>query len=233
MTYLFGNFSEFQSHLGYSFNNPKLLVEAFTHKSAFSNHRERMIESNERLEFLGDAVVDLVLSDILMNEYPSDEEGDLTKKRASLVNEYSLYEIAMQLKLENYIQLGRAEVEAGLNQNQRILASCLEALLGALYVDGGFAVVKQVVLALFATKFEKLKMGVNEFEDFKTQLQEKIQKKYHMTPSYTLVGSQGPEHQKIFEVEVLLEGKVLAKANGRNKKIAEQNAAKIALEEMS
>ncbi|MES2767625.1 MAG: ribonuclease III [Bdellovibrionota bacterium] len=237
MTYhlklLGGNFVEFQSLLGYSFNNPKLLIEAFTHKSAFNGQKERLLESNERLEFLGDAVVDLIMSDILMKEYPDNTEGDLTKKRASLVNEFSLFEIAINLELEKYVQLGRSEVEVGMNQNQRILASCFEALMGALYLDGGFEVVRKVVEALFRQKIEKLKQGVNDFEDFKTQLQEKLQKKFRQTPLYSVTGSTGPEHQKIFEVEVLLDGKVLAKANGRNKKIAEQNAARIALEDMT
>lgn len=223
----------FQSQLGYSFRNPKLLIEAFTHKSVLNGQKERMLESNERLEFLGDAVLDLAMSDFLMKEYSQDAEGDLTKKRASLVNELSLCEIALSLDLDKYIQIGRSEIEAGLNKNQRILASSLEALIGALYLDGGFQVARKVVEALFAQKFEKIKAGVNEFEDFKTQLQEKLQKKYHQTPLYHMIGSSGPEHQKTFEVEVSLDGKVLAKANGRNKKIAEQNAAKIALEEMS
>jgi len=233
MTFLHGNFVEFQSHLGYSFKNPKLLIEAFTHKSALNGNKERLLESNERLEFLGDAVVDLIMSDVLMREYPTATEGDLTKKRASLVNELSLFEIAINLGLDKYVQLGRSEVEAGMNQNQRIIASCFEALMGALYLDGGFEISKKVVEVLFNEKIEKLKAGVKEFEDFKTQLQEKIQKKYHQTPLYSMIGSSGPEHQKIFEVEVLLDGKVLAKANGRNKKIAEQNAAKIALEDMT
>lgn len=233
MTFLYENFLEFQSHLGYSFQNPKLLIEAFTHKSALNGNKERLLESNERLEFLGDAVVDLIMSDILMREYPTVTEGDLTKKRASLVNELSLFEIAINLGLEKYVQLGKSEVEAGMNQNQRIIASCFEALMGALYLDGGFEVSKKVVETLFSEKIEKLKAGVNEFEDFKTQLQEKIQKKHRLTPNYNMVGTTGPEHQKIFEVEVLLDGKVLAKANGRNKKIAEQNAARIALEDMA
>lgn len=223
----------FQSKLGYSFQNPKLLIEAFTHKSVLNGQKEHMLESNERLEFLGDAVLDLVMSDFLMREYSQDAEGDLTKKRASLVNEFSLCEIALNLDLDKYIQIGKAEIESHLNKNQRILASSLEALLGALYLDGGYEVVKKVIEALFTQKFEKLKAGVNEFEDFKTLLQEKLQKKFHQTPLYHMIGSSGPEHQKTFEVEVSLDGKVLAKANGRNKKIAEQNAAKIALEEMS
>lgn len=225
--------AQFQSQLGYSFQNPKLLIEAFTHKSALNGQKDRMIESNERLEFLGDAVIDLIMSDILMREYPQEAEGDLTKKRAALVNEFSLCEMGAKLNLDKFIQLGRSEIEVGMNRNQRILASCFEAMIGALYLDGGFEIAKKVVESLFTEKIEKLKAGVSEFEDFKTQLQERIQKKYHLTPSYSLIGSQGPEHQKVFEVEVLLNGKVLAKANGRNKKIAEQNAARIALEEMS
>jgi ribonuclease-3 len=226
------HFQQFQSQLGYTFKNPKLLFEAFTHKSVLNGHKERMLESNERLEFLGDAVIDLVMSDLLMREFPENAEGDLTKKRASLVNESSLCEIAMNLKLETYIQVGRVELEVGLNKNQRILASCFEAVIGALYLDGGFQIVSKVIEVLFTEKFDKVRAGVNEFEDFKTQLQETLQKKHHQTPIYNIVGSTGPEHQKIFEVEVLLDKQVLAKASGRNKKIAEQNAAKKALEEM-
>ena len=238
MTYLLTpngleNFQQFQSKLGYTFQNPKLLLEAFTHKSVLNGLKDRLLESNERLEFLGDAVVDLIMSDILMKEYPESTEGDLTKKRASLVNELSLCDIAMTLDLDKFVQLGRSEIEVKMNLNQRILASCFEALIGALYLDGGFEITKKVIEAFFSEKLEKLKSGQNDFEDFKTKLQEKVQKKYHKTPLYNITGSTGPEHQKIFEVEVVVDGKVIAKANGRNKKMAEQSAAKIALEELS
>ncbi len=238
MTYLMTDIGvehlvQFQSKLGYSFKNPKILIESFTHKSVLNGQKDRLLECNERLEFLGDAVLDLVMSDKLMDAFPTHSEGDLTKKRASLVNETALSEVALDLELNKYVQMGRAEIEVQMNTNPRILASTLEALIGALYIDGGFEVVKTILDSLFAAKIEKLKMGVSDFEDFKTRLQEIIQKKYHLTPTYNLTGSTGPEHQKIFEVEVLLEGKVLARATGRNKKIAEQNAARIALEELS
>src|SRR5690606_2185202 len=145
----------------------------------------------------------------------------------------ALSEVGLELDLNKFIQMGKVEIEVQMNNNPRILASTFEALMGALYIDGGFEVVKTIVDSLFVSRIEKLKMGLNDFEDFKTRLQEKLQKKYHLTPTYSLAGSTGPEHQKIFEVEVLLEGKILARATGRNKKIAEQNAAKIALEELS
>lgn len=219
--------TDLEKRLNFKFKDAKLLEQALTHRS-FQEDKSQ----NERLEFLGDAVIDLVMSDLLMREFPQNAEGDLTKKRAALVNEFSLCEIATNLKLDTYIQVGRVELDVGLNKNQRILASCFEAIMGALYLDGGFQIASKVVEVLFVDKFEKIRAGVSEFEDFKTQLQETLQKKHHQTPTYNIIGSTGPEHQKIFEVEVLLDQEVLAKATGRNKKIAEQNAAKKALEEM-
>jgi ribonuclease-3 len=137
--------------------------------------------------------------------------------------------LALELGLDKYIQLGK--FESGLQKNSRILASTFEALLGATYMDGGYIAVQTILESLFSERMERLKIGISEFEDFKTQLQEVSQKKYHTTPQYNLVGSSGPEHQKIFEVEVILNGKILAKASGKSKKIAEQNAAQKALEE--
>lgn len=222
-------FSELQTHLGYTFQDFRLLVQAFTHKSVFNGQKERLLESNERLEFLGDAVLDLILSDLLMQAFPKDTEGDLTKKRASLVNETALCEISMELGLDKYIQLGRFEKD--LQRNSRILASAFEALLGAIYLDGGFVVVKTILKSFFSERIDRILNGITEFEDYKTHLQEVIQKKYHTTPQYRLVKSEGPEHQKIFEIEVSLNGKVLAIATGKNKKSAEQNAAQKVLEE--
>ena len=165
-----------------------------------------------------------------MLNFPEDAEGDLTKKRAALVNEITLNEIAQNLELQSYIQLGKAEQDSGLNMNSRLLSSCLEALLGAIYIDSGYQEAYAVVGKLFLGRIHAIKSGIPFFEDYKTQLQEFIQKKYHITPEYQLVNTAGPEHQKIFEIEVLIQGKTVAKAEGRSKKMAEQNAAKKALE---
>jgi ribonuclease III len=218
-----------QSHLGYTFKDLRLLIQAFTHKSVFNGQKDKLIDSNERLEFLGDAVLDLAMTDLLMTEFSDNTEGDLTKKRASLVNETSLYELALELDLDKYIQLGK--FEEGLQKNARILASAFEALLGAIYLDGGYTVTHTILKSLFDERIERLRHGLGQFEDFKTQLQEMTQKKYHTTPQYNLVESHGPEHQKIFEVEVALNGKILAKGSGKNKKTAEQNAAQKAMED--
>ncbi len=213
-----------ESVMGYSFKNRAYLEMSLVHKSY---SREL---NNERLEFLGDAVLDLAMSDVLMRNFPEDAEGDLTKKRAALVNEITLNEIAQNLELQSYIQLGKAEQDSGLNMNSRLLSSCLEALLGAIYIDSGYQEAYAVVDKLFLGRIHAIKSGIPFFEDYKTQLQEFIQKKYHITPEYQLVNTAGPEHQKIFEIEVLIQGKTVAKAEGRSKKMAEQNAAKKALE---
>lgn len=226
--------SYLNSQLNYNFKNKSLLDLSLLHKS-MSHHSTSLkgpysLANNERLEFLGDAVLDLVMSDILIHTFPEDTEGDLTKKRAALVNEMSLNEIALELKLDDCIQLGKAEMENGMNKNSRLLSSCLEALLGAIYLDSGFEESKRIIIELFSQKLEDVRNGRPLFDDYKTQLQELLQKKYHITPEYMLVNTEGPEHQKIFEIEVQVKGKVVASATGRSKKIAEQNAAKKALE---
>lgn len=219
--------------LGYVFTNKSLLDLSLMHRSManYMNGKSAYaLANNERLEFLGDAVLDLVLSDILIHTFPQDTEGDLTKKRASLVNEMILNDIALDLKLDTSIQLGKAEMESGMNKNSRLLSSCLEALLGAIYLDGGFPSAQIIIKQLFKSRLEDIKLGRPLFDDYKTQLQELLQKKYHLTPEYYLIGTEGPEHQKVFEIEVKIKGKTIASATGRSKKIAEQNAAKKALE---
>lgn len=227
--------SYLQSQINYNFKNKSLLDLALLHKSmshysSSQNKGPYSLANNERLEFLGDAVLDLVMSDILIHQFPDDTEGDLTKKRAALVNEMSLNEIALELKLDTCIQLGKAEMDSGMNKNSRLLSSCLEALFGAIYLDGGFEASKIIIMSLFSSKLEDVRNGRPLFDDYKTQLQEMLQKKYHITPEYVLVSTEGPEHQKIFEIKVQIKGKTVASATGRSKKIAEQNAAKKALE---
>lgn len=212
-----------------SFRNPELLDLALTHKSFSPQAIKKSLTNNERLEFLGDAVLDLILSDLLMSMFPEDLEGDLTKKRASLVNEQSLFEIAQSLGLDQIIKVGKAEKDSGITQNPRILASCLEAVLGALFLDQGYEVCKKFLNPLFESKIQNLSVD----SDYKTRLQELSQKNHQQIPEYVLISTQGPEHQKIFEIEVRLIGKTLARGVGRSKKLAEQEAAKLALEELN
>ncbi len=213
----------------FAFQNPELLDLAFTHKSFNPQAANKTSSNNERLEFLGDAVLDLILSDLLMKSFPNDSEGDLTKKRANLVNEATLYELAQVLGLDLLLKVGKAEKESGLTQNSRILASSLEALVGALYLDQGYGICRDFVQGIFQEKLANL--SENTFDrDYKTQLQEISQKKNQQIPEYLLIATQGPEHQKVFEIEVKLNGEVLAKGVGKSKKQAEQVAAKLALE---
>lgn len=209
------------------FTNTRLLEQALTHKSVNPHAQNRGEIHNERLEFLGDSVLDLVLSDLLMFEFPQNTEGELTKKRANLVNEASLSELACQLGIDQLLRVGKSERE--ILQNPRILASALEAVVGALYLDQGFQVCYMTVANLFSEKIQKLQNSAFD-NDYKTRLQEIMQKSHQAVPEYALVGATGPEHQKIFEVEVKIKGEPLARSSGKSKKQAEQAAAQKALE---
>jgi len=225
--------TELMQSLGYQFTNSELLELALTHKS-FANEQlngsSTPKDDNERLEFLGDAVLDLALSEILMKRYPADPEGGLSKKRASLVNEDSLAQIAQRMGLESYLRLGKGEIKTGGLQKPRILASTLEALIGAVFQDSGYILVSNVIEALFAPSLERL--GSVDFSaDFKTRLQERAQSmNAKQTPVYRLESESGPDHDKTFNVVVELEGQALATGSGKSKKAAEQNAAMKALE---
>lgn len=237
--------------LGYLFVRPELLLQALTHKS-FANERGAgtgggagtgaarssagvtLVETdNERLEFLGDAVLDLALTECLMRQFPNDNEGSLSKKRASLVNEETLARIAGELRLETLIRLGKGEIKTGGLQKPRILASTLEAVLGAVFQDAGFAPALEVVRKLFETRLDELTTSQVDFKlDYKTRLQEKAQEIHRATPVYKVEVETGPDHDKQFEVSVRIESQVLATGTGRSKKAAEQDAARQALERM-
>jgi ribonuclease-3 len=219
-------------NIGYQFTNPALLELALTHKS-FANEAmsggSTPTDDNERLEFLGDAVLDLALSDVLMKKFPTDPEGALSKKRASLVNEESLANVARNLGLEQFVKLGKGEIKTGGLQKPRILASSLEALIGAIFQDSGFILVSDVVEKLFADQLRLL--GETEFSaDFKTRLQERAQNIKRLTPTYRVESQSGPDHDKTFVVVVELGDEALASGTGKSKKAAEQNAAQKALE---
>jgi ribonuclease-3 len=225
-----------QAALGYEFKSPSMLELALTHKS-FANEQMNGIANvqtdNERLEFLGDAVLDLALSDLLMTKFSENTEGALSKKRASLVNEDSLAKLASELKLEEVIRLGKGEAKSGGLQKPRILASTLEALLGGIYLDGGYEASKATVARLFEGRLGDLDGTSADFSaDFKTRLQERIQETRKNTPTYHLENEAGPDHDKLFEVSVRVDSDVLATGIGKSKKAAEQDAARKALEQM-
>ena len=214
--------------LKYTFKNPQLKIEALTHKShANEQGHDR---HNERLEFLGDAVLDLCISDLLMAEYPTADEGDLSKMRACLVNTEDLAELAQELKLDQDIKLGSSEKRDQQHGHlkPRLLAGVVEALIGAVYLDGGYAKVKKAIERIMG---QKVKQGpVNR--DYKSILQEFMQKKFQKTPHYTLVKITGKPHEKQFVMQAGLEKKILGQGTGRSKKQATQSAALSALKHL-
>jgi ribonuclease-3 len=182
-------------------------------------------------EFLGDAVLGLALSEVLIKSFPQDAEGTLSKKRASLVNEKTLFEIALELNLDQVIRLGKGEAQTGGAKRSRLLASALEAIIGAIFLDSGFDASKDFVKRIFANRVMNVENegGFVEF-DFKTKLQEKIQKLNGSIPEYLVLDSSGPDHDKQFLVQVKFQNQILGEGSGKSKKQAEQEAAKVALE---
>lgn len=215
------SYKEFEEKIGYSFQNRNLLENALTH-SSFSNEKHWSYErNNERLEFLGDAVLELVSSDFIFHEYPSDMEGTMTKLRASLVCEQSLAESARELALGRYIRLGRGEARTGGGDRDSILSDAFEAVIGAIYLDGGLEHASAFIRRFVLSDIEEKQL----FYDSKTVLQEMIQSKETNTLSYELVSSSGPDHAKVFEVRCLLNGEPVGEGSGKSKKAAEQQAA--------
>ena len=215
-----------QKELGYFFSAAPLLLRCLTHVSYGRGKQE---ENNETLEFLGDAVLDLAVGDLLMRRFPEKSEGDLSKMRASLVNAAVLAEKATGLGLGELIRLGKGEERSGGREKESILAGAFEALLGGIYWDGGYEAARRVVERYFGSDIRQKKLGL---EDYKTRLQEISQMLYRVPPTYTLVAEIGPDHQKRFVTEINIGGRVMGRGEGRSKKQAEQEAARKALEEL-
>ena len=219
-----------EKRLNYTFENKELLERALYHSSYANEHRGGF-GSNERLEFLGDAVLGMVTADYLFHRHPDLPEGDLTRIRAALVCEQSLHEVAQRLGLGEYIKLGHGEELGGGRKRPSILADATEALLGAIYLDGGIEPARAFVLRFIPHKVDVAVAG-GAFKDYKTMLQEIVQKNKQETLEYRLAGQSGPDHDKRFTMELLLNSNVFASGTGRSKKEAEQLAAKKALEIM-
>ena len=217
--------------VGYHFKNHVLFQTAMTHSSYANEHRERRLHNNERLEFLGDSVLGFVSADYLFNHYPELPEGELTKLRAAVVCEQTLCEIAKELGIDAELRLGHGEETGGGRQRPSILADATEALLGAIYLDGGIGPARKFVLDFVPRKAEEARRG-GVFKDYKTMLQEIVQKNKQETLEYRLAGEEGPDHDKKFTMELLLNSNVFATGAGRSKKEAEQMAAKQALQLM-
>ncbi len=218
-------FEELSQVLGYTFNRPELLIQAFRHSSYVNEQPDQGLEDNERLEFLGDAVLDLAISHLLMDIFKEAEEGVLSKFRAMVVDESGLYNVAKRLKLGNFLFLGKGEEQSRGRKKPSILANTMEALLGAVYLDAGFEKSKEVIRNLFDPLLEKVDTQ-DLAHDFKSQLQEYTQKTYKMLPKYRLSHESGPAHDKTFRVELSLNDEILAEGEGKSKKDAEQKAAR-------
>jgi ribonuclease-3 len=217
-----------ESGLGYQFQDPHLPLQALTHKS-FSNEQNIVTLHNERLEFLGDAVLELAVSEWVYHHYPDIPEGGLTRIRAEVVCETGLAEIARKLKLGEGLRLGKGEEKNGGRDKPSLLSDALEALLGAVYCDGGFAAACQVVDKVFAEAIESTARS-RYGTDYKTCLQERLQGIYGRLPEYQLTQVTGPDHERIFSMEVRFDGKLLGSGCGPSKKRAEQQAAAAALD---
>lgn len=218
-------FNELEERIGYHFDNQMLLRQAVTHSSFTNEQKINKYGHYERLEFLGDAVLEVVSSDFLYHEYPEEPEGKLTKMRASMVCEPALAFCAKDIELGNFLLLGKGEESTGGRERESIVSDVMEAVIGAIYLDGGIEPAKDFIYRFILSDLEHKKL----FYDSKTTLQEIMQsgggREYH----YKLVEETGPEHDKVFTVEVLVEGQCYGKGSGRTKKAAEQQAAYEAL----
>ena len=219
---------EFENVIGYTFKNKDLIQTALTHTTYANEHSSLMIKHNEKLEFLGDAVLELVSSEILFNEYPDLEEGDLTKLRASLVCEPTLSMDAKVIELGKYLLLGKGEDKTGGRERDSIVSDALEAVIGAIYLDGGLEEAYKFIAKYIMNDIENKKL----FSDSKTLLQEKVfAENNNSILSYEIVKESGPDHNKSFEVVLKINGRIAGKGVGRSKKNAEQQAAYMALKD--
>ena len=217
--------SELQKSLGYQFKDEKLITEALTHRSYKKD------VNNERLEFLGDAVMDLIVGEYLFHLFPKAEEGMLSKLRAALVNEESFTKLAKRLNLGKFLYLSPAEENNNGREKPSILSSAFEAVMGAIYLESGFDVAKEVALQLLKAEFPKI-TPEELLKDYKTTLQEITQAHFGVVPEYKLLSAIGPDHKKEFEIGVYIHGKEYAIAKGRSKKSAQQEGARLTIERL-
>jgi len=224
--------SKIEGKIKIKFSQPQLLNEAFTHRSYLNEHHDENLPSNERLEFLGDSILQFCISNELFKKFPDVPEGILTNMRTRLVRTETLAQIAQTLNLGDFLKLSHGEEKGGGRQNQALLANTFEALLGAIYLDKSLAVAQRFLLKNFQEMLDQLK-NPDELKDAKSLLQEKIQVNVKESPEYRVVKESGPDHNKIFEIEVLSQGKVIGLGTGKSKQQAEENAAKDALEKTS
>jgi len=224
------NLVDLEHNINYYFNDKNLLKNALIHRSFGNEHKNYKNINNERLELLGDAVLGLVVAEYLYQKYPEEKEGVLAKIKSMAVSEPVLSSVSRKLHIGDYLLLSKGEIVTGGRDRNSILGDVFEAILGAIYLDSGFFAAKEYVLF----HLKEIIDHIDDFEeilDFKTILQEYCQKRFKEIPKYTLLGEEGPDHRKLFEMQVQIQDKI-ARAKGNNKKIAEQKAAKKLCKEM-
>lgn len=221
----------FADQIGLSFKNLDLLVEAFTHRSYLNEHREYAGAHNERLEFLGDAVLELAVTDFLFKKFPAAAEGDLTAYRAALVNTVSLAESAQALGMSDYLLLSKGEAKDTGRAREVILADALEAVIGAIYLDQGYAAAEAFAAKHLYGKIDTV-IAKRSYQDAKSRFQERAQEKRGITPVYETLSEVGPDHAKVFTVGVFVGTDEIARGEGQSKQEAEQSAAHAGLEKM-
>ena len=219
--------TKLEQGLGYTFRNKALLENALTHSSYANENRERHLPDNERLEFLGDSILGFVVAEYLYRNFPDKPEGELTRIRADLVCERNLAEAAATIELGSYLLLGHGEEQGGGRKRDSIVSDAMESVIAASFMDGGFAAAKEIIDRLILSNIPK---GRPRNFDYKTAFQELVQRKKDQQIHYELTGESGPDHDKHFEVEVLLNGKAVGHGVGSSKMRAEQAAAEAAIE---
>jgi len=225
------NFKAVEAKLGYTFRDRSLLANALLHRSHIHVTGQDREQSNERLEFLGDAVLGLVANEELYHGYPGRSEGDLTKMKSLLVCGARLSEVAVEIDLGQHIRMSRSEAATGGRSRSSILADTTEALIGAVYLDGGLSPAREVIKRVVLQGSENV-LALRSLRNYKSRLQELIQSQYKSPPRYKVTKVAGPDHDRVFQVSVTFAGEVLGKGEGRNKKTAEQHAARLALEKL-
>ena len=225
------NLTALQKTLRITFKNQSLLIQALVHSSYVNENLDSARASNERLEFLGDAVLGLVIGEKLYQDFPEYTEGGLTKLRAALVRRDTLYRIATSINLGDYLYLGKGEEANGGRAKSANLAGAMEAVIAAVYLDCGIEVTKALISRLFATEIETA-VSNGDAIDYKSKLQALIQSKYLLPPVYSITEVKGPQHERQFTAEVKIDNKTLRKGSGRSKQIAETEAARLALEKL-
>ena len=220
-----------EEKIGLKFKSKDLLKTAFIHRSYLNEHPKEKLPHNERLEFLGDSVLGIIISDYLFRKFPKDPEGDLTNYRSSIVNARILSKVSREMGLGNYLFLSKGEESTGGRERQYILANTYESLLGAIYLDSGVGEAEKFVQnTLIGHLHEIIKHKL--YKDHKSQLQEISQSRFNVTPNYKVISEVGPDHTKVFETGAYLDKKLLAKGQGKSKQSSEQEAARAALEKI-